>query len=94
MVVALNTSVLYSSIEINHSALKHGFSPADINHVLKNALHIFRNDVFEEPARFLYIGLDRSANLAEVLGEIGSDMKLTIFHAMKLSTRYQGLMNQ
>ncbi len=94
MVVALNTSVLYSSIEIKQSALKHGFSPADINHVLKNALHIFCNDVFEGPARFLYIGLDRSANLAEVMGEIGQDSMLTIFHAMKLSNTFKGLMNQ
>jgi len=93
MVVALNTSVLYSSIEINQSALKHGFSLADINHVLKNALKVFHNNGFEEPATFLFIGLDRSANLAEVLGEIGPDMKLTIFHAMKLSTSYKGLMN-
>jgi len=42
MVVALNISVLYSSIEINQSALKHGFSPADINHIV-NSLSIFRH---------------------------------------------------
>lgn len=76
-------------MEVLGSALKHGVDPADINHALHHATVI--EEVGEDPARYLVLGPDRSANLLEVV-VLDRPNGPAVIHAMPMRAQYRKLL--
>ncbi len=79
-------------LEFHWSARKHGIADDDIRHAVRNALAVFDIDSEEGPAKVLFLGPDRSANLLEVVAiELDDGGKMAI-HAMRMRPKYNQLL--
>jgi hypothetical protein len=76
-------------VEVSDSALKHGVNADDIDHAIRHAIVI--EEVGEDPARYLVLGPDRSANLLEVV-ILDRPTGPVVIHATPMRTRYQRLL--
>jgi len=73
-------------MEILGSALRHGCTPADIAHAVATSWR--RARVGEEPAKWLYVGLDSAARPLEIVTVEGNDGVEVVIHAMRLRKKY------
>lgn len=73
-------------MRVLRSALRHGCTQADIAHAITGALQ--RTRVGEDPARWLYVGVDGSARPLEIVTIEGEDGTEVVIHAMKLRKKY------
>jgi len=76
-------------VEVLGSALKHDVDPDDIDHALQHALAI--EEVGEDPARYLVLGPDRSANLLELV-VLDRPTGPVVIHAMPMRAQYSRLL--
>jgi len=73
-------------VEVLQSALKHGYSKADILHAYDNALRLVDYEYHGE-GRLLIIGPDRSVNLMEVVA-VPAQTPLRIIHGDALRPKF------
>jgi hypothetical protein len=73
---------------VNGSALKHGVSVADIEHVLRHPMRI----IWREDGSRLYLGAGRNVELLEVITVFKADGSELVIHAMKMNARYANLL--
>jgi uncharacterized DUF497 family protein len=70
----------------NPAAFKHGVSEADIRMAFDTARY---EALFNKPPpRKAPVGLDRSANLIEILYNVIADDRIRVFHAMKCRSAF------
>ncbi len=74
--------------QVHRSALKHGISVADIEHVLRQPMQV----ITREDASYLYLGAGRNAELLEVITVLKADGSMLAIHAMKMRARYANLL--
>ena len=89
--VAPSFVLRYDHVHLTESALKHGVSEEDIRHAQNQAIKVFEYFDDLDRRRILMIGPDLSGNLLELLMAINTDSSLKIFHAMRLRTKFDGL---
>jgi len=77
-----------SPVEVHLSARKHGIADEDIEHAVTNAMTI---DDQDNDTR-LYLGPARSGDLLEVVTVVRADAPELAIHAMKMRTKYTGLL--
>jgi len=68
------------NIKFNPAAFKHGFSEANIRHVLNDPKYEGPLEEFEN--KYIVVGFDNSANLLEILYNRIDDESIYVFHAM------------
>jgi len=69
-------------VEFNLAAFRHNISKEDILHALKSKI---RAGAIEEfPEKYAVIGLDRAGNPIEVMYNPINDVRINVFHAMKV----------
>lgn len=78
-------------MEIHRSARKHRVRESDIHHAVENALFEGGLDG-GPPFRILYLGPNRAGNLLEVVTIERDDGSELAIHAMKMQSRYAGLL--
>jgi hypothetical protein len=74
----------YDGLEIHETALKHGVTTLDIQHVCAHSIATFEIDHESFEAKILIVGPDSAGNLLEVIGLEIDNKPLLIIHAMKL----------
>ena len=74
----------YDEVEIHETALKHGVTTLDIQHVCAHSIATFEIDHESFEAKILIVGPDSAGNLLEVIGLEIDNKPLLIIHAMKL----------
>ena len=82
----------YAGHQIHESALKHGISELDIQHVCANSSDIFELDQESYEIKILIIGPDSAGNLLEVIGLEINNQSLLIIHAMKIRKSMMNLL--
>jgi hypothetical protein len=75
-------------VDVHPSARKHGITDDDIEHAVTNAMVI---DDQDDDTR-LYLGPSRSAALIEVVTLVRDDGSELAIHAMRMRTKYEGLL--
>ncbi|MCR1784045.1 hypothetical protein KVF89_16010 [Nocardioides carbamazepini] len=73
-------------MRIHRTALKHGCPPDAIVHALSTSAQ--RVLIGEDPDRWLYLGVDGSGRLLEIITLQGDDGDEVVIHAMKLRKKY------
>ena len=79
-------------VDVHRSARKHGVRDADIQHVVDHQLARYEISDDDGPTRFLLIGVDRAANLLEVVMIERDDGSHVAIHAMPLRPSYRHLL--
>jgi len=81
-------------IEFNKAAFEHGVSEADIKMAFDNVEYdaILEEDDHDAEDKNLLIGLDRKANLIEVLYNVINEDRVKVFHAMKCRSKFISLL--
>jgi len=75
-----------SGIIINSSALKHGFTRADIEWAF---LHPIRNGLIEGyENKYLLVGFNTQGNLIEIMYNRINEESINVFHVMKCRKEY------
>jgi len=74
------------TIEILHSATKHGQSRDDIITALEQS--IYDETLEDEPNKTLAVGYDSNAKLLEVIFHVVSDEHIVVFHSMPCCKYY------
>ena len=74
------------SMEVLRSALKHGYSTADVLHAYDNALRLVEYE-YHGDERLLVIGPDQAGNLMEVVA-VPAQTPLRIIHADALRPKF------
>ena len=82
--LALSFVLRYADPEIHETALKHGVTILDIQHVCAHSIATFEIDHESFEAKILIVGPDSAGNLLEVIGLEIDNKPLLIIHAMKL----------
>ncbi len=82
--------------ELKPSAFRHGISEERIRHVVRHATRLF--DVPAHPtiegSMVLIVGLDAAGIPLEVMAREDREGRLTVFHAMRMSRRYEALLRE
>lgn len=78
-------------MEIHRKARAHGVLDADLRHAVRHRLYEGDLDEDGPPWRVLYLGPDRAANLLEVVVVERDDGTELAIHAMKMQSKYAGL---
>jgi hypothetical protein len=74
------------------SAFKHGITRTDIYHVLNHAEY---DDVLDDDnEKHLVLGFDNQANLLEILYNVIDERTVKVFHAMRCTHNFRGLLNR
>jgi hypothetical protein len=79
-------------VEIHRSALRHGISDQEIQHVAEHPLVVVDLDPHGDPPRLLVIGPDGAGNLLEVIVLDLADGRLLAIHAMRLRATFYDLL--
>ena len=82
-------SLYNTQVEFRDSAFKHGLSPTDIDHAVRNALAVYEDP--DDPF-VLYLGPSTSGAILEVMVAIDEDGAEIAFHAMEMRDRYRRLL--
>ncbi|MCL2721706.1 MAG: hypothetical protein FWD47_10260 [Treponema sp.] len=77
---------MYTLIKFNQSALKRGYTEADI-------MRCFETFIYEDPLedadnKYLLIGFDLKGNLLEIMYNKIDDDSINVFHAMPCRNAY------
>lgn len=84
-VASVNNFVLrYNHVHILGSALKHGATTSDIWHAVSYFISQYEIGQSDVADRILIIGPKSDGMIVEILGVLGSDETLTVFHCMQL----------
>jgi hypothetical protein len=89
-----NFVLRYSRVHILHSALKHGATRNDISHAVRYLIVQYEIGLSDVADRILVIGPKRDGMLVEILGVLGSDEALTIFHCMPLRRQWINVLKE
>ena len=76
-------------MDVLRSAFRHGVDPADIHHVLHNAL--VAEEVGEDPVRYLVLGADRAGRFLELV-VMDRPQGPAVIHAMPMRAKYRSLL--
>jgi hypothetical protein len=79
-------------VEIHRSARRHGINDQDIRHAIEHRVVVADIDPDADPPKLLAVGPDRAGNLLEVVVLTLSDGRLLVIHAMRLRSKYRGLL--
>ena len=79
-------------MEVHRSARKHGVADGDMLHTGDHAVSSFDLGDDDSPRRRLVIGPDRAGNLLEVIVLVFDDDREMVIHAMRLRSRYEGML--
>ena len=79
-----NFVLRYSHVYILGSALKHGATTSDILHAIKYFISQYEIGQSDVADRILIVGPRSDGMIVEILGVLGSDETLTVFHCMQL----------
>ena len=84
---------IIESVEIHHTAHKHGIAATAIRHAVEHAVATIDLEPDSDPPKVLAIGPDHAGNLLEVIWlELADDVELVI-HAMRLRTGFYDLLS-
>ena len=84
----------YSRVHILGSALKHGATKSDISHAVRHFISQFEIGQSDIADRILIIGPKPDGMLVEILGVLGSDETLTVFHCMQLRPHWVNVLKE
>jgi len=94
-VVAVNNFVLrYNRVHILGSALKHGATKSDVSHAVRYFISQYEIGKSDIADRLLIIGPKPDGMLVEILGVLGSDETLTVFHCMHLRPHWVNVLKE
>jgi len=92
--VGTNFVLRYSRVHILGSALKHGATKSDISHAVGYFISQYEIGQSDIADRLLIIGPKPNGVLVEILGVLGSDETLTVFHCMHLRPHWVNVLKE
>ena len=81
---------MYSTIEINKSALKHGLSEDNIRWAFMHSC--YDGPIEEMDNKYIRLGFDKAGNLLEIMYNEIDEHSVNVFHAMKCRKVYYYLL--
>ena len=94
VVLGTNFVLRYSRVHILGSALKHGATKSDISHAVRHFISQYAIGQSDIADRILVIGPKPDGMLVEILGVLGSDETLTVFHCMHLRPHWVNVLKE
>jgi len=82
---------LYSDIEFNKSAFKHGIGEADIRRAIADWIFEDQIDLAYHEDKHLLLGFDTSGRVLEILYNIIDEHTINVFHADKCRKVWRSL---
>jgi hypothetical protein len=77
---------MFTNIEFNAAAFKHGITEDNIRYALWHALHEQILEMYEN--KWLAIGFDTAGNLLEIAYNIIDENTVNVFHAMPCRKKF------
>jgi hypothetical protein len=94
VVLGINFVLRYSRVHILGSALKHDATKSDISHAVRYFISQYEIGQSDIADRLLIIGPKPDGMLVEILGVLGSDETLTVFHCMHLRPHWVNVLKE
>ena len=94
VVLSTNFVLRYSRVHILGSALKHGATKSDVSHAVRHCVSQYEIGQSDVADRILIIGPKPNGLLVEILGVLGSDETLTVFHCMQLRPHWVNVLKE
>ena len=81
---------MYTKIEFNPSAFKHGMSEADIRRAIER--FIYEDPLEDYVNKYLLLGFDTKGTLLEIIYNHIDAVTINVFHAMPCRKNFYGLL--